>query len=46
MVVLGLGLVDEDQPRGLDLGLIVQPLRAPSRDIRTVLLAGDQRLFL
>ena len=45
-VGLGPGLVDEDQPRGLDLGLIFQPLRAASGDVGTVLLAGDQRLFL
>ena len=43
---LGPGLVDEDQPRGLDLGLMFQPLRAASGDVGTVLLAGDQRLFL
>ena len=43
---LGRGLVDEDQPRGLDLRLILQPLRAASGNVGTVLLAADRRLLL
>src|ERR1700752_2753243 len=45
-VGLGPGLVDQDPPQGLDLGLIVPPLRAASGDVGAILLAGDQRRFL
>src|ERR1700694_4234755 len=40
------GLVDEHQGAGVDPVLIRRPLRAAAGDIGTVLLGGDQRLFL
>jgi hypothetical protein len=40
------GLVDEHQAGGIDPTLIHRPLRPPTRDVGTVLLGGDQRLFL
>src|ERR1700738_2108555 len=40
------GLVDEHQAAGVDPVLIRRPLRAAAGDIGTVLLGGDQRLFL
>ena len=45
-VGLGPGLVDEDQAGRIDPVLILRPLRPPSRDVGTIPLAGDQRLFL
>jgi hypothetical protein len=43
---LGPGLVDEYQPSGIDPIAILGPLRPPARDIGTILLGGNQRLFL
>jgi hypothetical protein len=40
------GLVDEHQPSWIDPILILGPLRPPTGDIGTILLGGDQRLFL
>ncbi len=34
------GLVDEDQPRGLEIGLRLEPGLAPLQDVGAVLLAG------
>ena len=45
-VGLGPGLVDEHQAGGVDAALIQDPLRPPTRDIGTILLGRDQRLFL
>lgn len=45
-VGLGPGLVDEHQAGGVDPVLILNPLRPPARDIGTILLGCDQRLFL
>ena len=44
-VGLGPGLVDEDQALRIDLALILLPLRAPARDVRTVAFAGDHGFF-
>ena|ERR1700675_2711513 len=38
-------LIDEDQTLGLDPALIFSPLLTPSRDVGTVLFAGDQCFF-
>src|SRR5688572_16666397 len=38
--------VDEHQAGRVDAVLIQKPLRPPPGDIRTILLGGDQRLFL
>ena len=43
---LGPGLVDEHQPSGIDPIPILGPLRPPAGDIGTILLGGNQRLFL
>jgi len=43
---LGPGLVDGDEPRGINAGPEFQPLLAPSCDIGAFPLAGDQRLSL
>ena len=45
-VGLGPGLVDEHQAGGVDPVLIQNPLRPPARHVGTILLGGDQRLFL
>jgi hypothetical protein len=45
-VGLGPGLVDENQPGRIDADPMLQPLQASAGDVRTILLAGDQRLFL
>lgn len=45
-VGLGPGLVDEHQAGRIDPVLIQNPLRPSARNIGTILLAGDQRLFL
>ena len=42
----GPGLIDEHQPSGIDPIPILGPLRSPPGDIGTVLLGGNQRLFL
>jgi hypothetical protein len=44
-VGLGPGFIEEDQATGIDPALIPMPLSAPSRDVRTILLAGHQRFF-
>lgn len=36
------GLVDEDQPRGLEIGLHLEPGLAPLQDVGAVLLAGER----
>lgn len=41
-VGLGPGLVDEDQPARIKPALILLPLRPAPRDLRTVLLGGEQ----
>jgi len=43
---LGPGLVDEDQPGRVDAGAMLQPLPSSMGDVRAVLFAGNQRLFL
>ncbi len=43
---LGPGLVDEHQAGRVNAVLVGYPLRAPTGDVGTILLAGDQRLFL
>ena len=43
---LGPGLVDEHQAGGVDPISIFDPLSAMPRDVGTVLLSRDQRLFL
>jgi hypothetical protein len=40
------GLVDEHQARGIDPFPILGPLRPPTGNVGTVLLGGNQRLFL
>src|SRR4051794_37563138 len=40
------GLVDEDQPLGIEVELALEPGRAPLANIRPVLLGGMRRLFL
>jgi hypothetical protein len=45
-VGLGPGLVDEDEPRRIDELLILAPSDPVALYVRTVLLAGDERLFL
>jgi hypothetical protein len=42
----GPGLVDEHLASGIDPISILGPLRPPTCDIGTVLLGGNQRLFL
>ena len=42
----GPGLIDEHQPSGIDPILILGPLRPPPGNIGTILLGGNQRLFL
>jgi hypothetical protein len=42
----GPGLIDEHQPSGINPISILGPLRPPTGDIGTILLCGDQRLFL
>lgn len=42
----GPGLVDEHQPGGINPIPILGPLRPPTGDIGTILLGGNQRLFL
>ena len=45
-VGLGPGLVDEDEARGIKPALILLPLCPPPRDVRAILLAGVQAVFL
>jgi hypothetical protein len=45
-VGLGPGLVDEDQPRGVEVGLALEPGLAPLQDVGPILLAGMRGLFL
>jgi hypothetical protein len=40
------GLVDEDQPRGVEVGLGVEPGLPAYQDVGTILLAGVRGLFL
>ena len=42
----GPGLVDEDQARGVELELLVEPLLPSSQDIRPVLFGRVRGLFL
>jgi hypothetical protein len=42
----GPGLVDEHQARRIDALLMASPAHAVALDVRTILLARDQRLFL
>jgi hypothetical protein len=42
----GPGLIDEDQPVGIKIGLAVEPGLAPLQNVGTVLLAGMPGLFL
>jgi hypothetical protein len=44
-VRFGPGLVDENQPPGDDLVLVLLPQPSASRDISAVLLAGAQAFF-
>jgi hypothetical protein len=44
-VGLGPGLIEEDQAAGVDPALILNPLRSPSRDVRTILFASHQCFF-
>ena len=44
-VVLGPGLVDEDEAPGIDQALIFAPPRAVATNVRPLLLASDQRLM-
>jgi hypothetical protein len=43
---LGPGLVDEDEARRIDQAMIFAPARAVAGDVRPLLLASDQSLFL
>ena len=45
-VGFGPGLVDEDQPRGINLLLTASPADAMALYVRTILLLRDERLFL
>ena len=40
------GLVDEDQPFGIEIELALEPRRAPLSNVRPVLLGGMRGLFL
>ena len=40
------GLVEEDQPRGIEVGLPVEPGLPAFQDVRAILLAGMAGLFL
>ena len=40
------GLVDEDEPLGVEVGLAVEPGLPPLQDVGTVLLGGVRGLFL
>ena len=42
----GPGLVDENQPAGIDQSPIFDPLQSAAGDIGAIPLTGDQRLFL
>ena len=44
-VGLGPGLVKEDQAAGLNPVLMGRPLRAPARDVGTILFAGEHGFF-
>src|SRR5271165_5807923 len=44
--ILGPGLVDEDETRRIDALLMSPPAPAVALDVRAILLARDQRLFL
>jgi hypothetical protein len=39
------GLVDEDEPRRFELGLLGFQRRAPGGDVRAILLGGVQSFF-
>ena len=45
-VGLGPCLIDEDEAGYIDPAAALEPLGAPARHIGTLLLGGDQRLFL
>ena len=40
------GLVDKDQPIGIEFGLAIEPVLAPAVDVRAFLLSRVARLFL
>ena len=44
-VGLGPRLVDEDQPPGIDAGLVFLPPGPPTSDVRAILFAGEHGFF-
>jgi len=44
-VGLGPGLVDEHQAGRIDTALILDPLRSPTRDVRTIAFASHHAFF-
>jgi len=42
----GPGLVDEDQPVGIEVELILEPLFASDQDVGAILFGGVRGLFL
>ncbi len=42
----GLGLIDEDEARGVEIELTIEPVLAPLQDVGTVLLCRVRGLFL
>ena len=44
-VGLGPRLVDEDQPPGIDAGLVLLPPGPPTSDVRAILFAGEHGFF-
>ena len=42
----GPGLVDEDEPLGIEVELALEPVLAPLQDVGAILLAGVRGLFL
>jgi len=44
-VRLGPGLVDEDEPLGIDASLVALPALPPARDVRPVLLGRGEAFF-
>lgn len=41
----GPGLIDEDEPRGIEVASPGEPRRTPHQDVRAILLGGVRRLF-
>ena len=41
----GAGLIDEDQPLGIEIGLRLEPGLSSTRDVRALLLAGVRGFF-